>query len=145
MDFERQEHIIYIRTTKEMLWEALTSRELTMQYHLFVGVESEFKKGRGIEYKRGSRVGVKGIIRAAKKYEKLSYEFCHFGEERLPPSLVTYQMYDRGHLMKLKLTHDGLLSQKMYNRQMKWWTIILSGLKTLLETGEPLMLTYENA
>ncbi|MEM7365340.1 MAG: SRPBCC domain-containing protein [Pseudomonadota bacterium] len=145
MNFESQEHIVYIKTTREALWEALTSPELSMKYHLFVAVDSEFRKGSPIVYKRPGLVGVTGTITSISKYKKLSYEFTHFGEEKKPPSLVTWHIYDRGHVQKVKLIHEGLLDEKMYNRQMKWWTVILSGLKTLLETGEPLMMTYERA
>ena len=145
MDFESQEHTTYIKTTKEALWDALTSPDQAMKYHLFVAVESDFRKSSPIAYKRPGLVGVTVTIVSISKYKKLSYEFTHFGEEKKPPSLVTWQIYDRGHVQKVKLTHEGLLDEKMYNRQMKWWTVILSGLKTLLETGEPLMITYERA
>ena len=101
MDYESQEHIVYIKTTKEALWDALTSPEQTMKYHLFVAVDSEFKKGSPIVYKRPGLVGVTGTITSNSKHKKLSYAFTHFGEEKKPASLVTWQIYDRGHVQKV--------------------------------------------
>lgn len=140
-----QEHVVYIKTTPEALWQALTTADATMRYHLFVAVDSSFRKGAPIVYRRGDFEAVKGEIHAITKHKLLAYDFTHFGEENRPPSRVTYRLYQRGDIMKIKLTHEGLLDTKMYNRQMRWWTVILSSLKTLLETGEPLMLTYERA
>ncbi len=86
-----------------------------------------------------------GTIKEVIEGEKLVHTFERFFEQELEPSLVTYQLYDRGAVVKLQLTHSGIKSQEVYDRQLGAWRIILNGLKSLLETGEPLGLMFEQA
>ncbi len=50
-----------------------------------------------------------------------------------------------GRLVKLTLTHEGFDGEtETYKMVRQGWTPIFDGLKTLLETGEPLQFPKEN-
>ena len=57
------------------------------------------------------------------------------------PSVVTWEIEPRGATCKLTVTHAGLTPGSPLTREVvTGWAHILSGLKTLLETGEPLVI-----
>jgi len=56
-------------------------------------------------------------------------------------SRVTWEIEPKGEVCKLTLIHDGWHGEsKSYQSAGEGWPMILSGLKTLLETGQPLPL-----
>ena len=57
------------------------------------------------------------------------------------PSRVTWEIEPAGDVVKLTLTHDDFDGETATYRSVdRGWNPILSGLKTLLETGEPLVI-----
>jgi uncharacterized protein YndB with AHSA1/START domain len=55
------------------------------------------------------------------------------------PTRVTWSITQEGNLCKLTLEHEGLDADTEFGLTMiAGWSEILSGLKTLLETGQPL-------
>ncbi len=55
------------------------------------------------------------------------------------PTRVTYELEPVGNLVKLTLTHEGFDGEtETYRMVREGWTPIFDGLKTLLETGQPL-------
>jgi uncharacterized protein YndB with AHSA1/START domain len=61
--------------------------------------------------------------------------------EKLGPTLVTYEIEPAGEAVRLTLTesHDRPLSDDILSGGRSGWPAILSSLKSLLETGEPLV------
>jgi uncharacterized protein YndB with AHSA1/START domain len=56
-----------------------------------------------------------------------------------PPSRVTWEITPMGDTCRLSLTHDGFASEtRTYSEVAGGWSLILSSLKSVLETGEPL-------
>lgn len=133
---------IYIKTTPERLWEAITVPELRRKYHFGVGVNSDWTPGSRYEAVsplsptpifEGENLEVDPPRRLVQSYNAL------WGEEvqRERTSRVTWEIEPIGDSCRLTVTHDQLregASEALYGG----WPMILSGLKTLLETGETL-------
>ena len=135
--------IVYIKSTPEKVWEAIINSELTRQYYFGSTVKSDFKVDSRIEYfatdKEGNEyVPVSGKVLEIIPLKKLSHTFAYHGEPE-KPSRVTYEIEDTGGLVKLTFTHDEFGEEtKIFNQVKEGWSYIFSGLKTLLETSEPL-------
>lgn len=146
---DKQIYVLYIKTTREKLWEAITSPAQTRKYFFNTEVNSGFVEGQEISYlgkdgEGNTSVPVKGEIIEAKPYQKLVHTFRHnFGEGKqganTNPSRVTYEIEPMGELVKLTLVHDQFGEDRdTFKSTSEGWPMILNGLKTLLETGRPL-------
>ncbi len=133
---------IYIKTTPERLWQAITDSELRRQYWFGVGVDSDWTPGSRYE---AVHPMAPEAIHAGENLEvdpprRLVQSFtAQWSEEvkREGASRVTWEIEPIGDSCRLTLTHDELregASDEIYGG----WPQILSGLKTLLETGERL-------
>jgi Activator of Hsp90 ATPase homolog 1-like protein len=59
------------------------------------------------------------------------------------PALATFVLEPYGKLVKLTLTHEGFAEgSKFLEGISKGWPAILSSLKSILETGQPLEIPY---
>lgn len=132
---------IYIKTTPERLWEAITSEQMRKRYSFGVGTVSDWTPGS--EYKSS----VPGVIDIASGENlevdpprRLVQSFTALWSEdvqREGESRVTWEIEPVGTSCRLRVTHDQL-GGEANNELYGGWPIILSGLKTLLETGEDL-------
>lgn len=132
---------IYIKTTPERLWEAITSEEMRKRYSFGVGTVSDWTPGS--EY----RSSVPGVIDIAsgenlevEPPRRLVQSFTALWSEdvqREGTSRVTWEIEPVGTSCRLRVTHDQL-GEGANNELYGGWPMILSGLKTLLETGEDL-------
>ncbi len=131
---------IYIKTTPERLWEAITDMEMRRKYSFGVRVESDWTPGsryRGL-HPRASSVLLEGENLEVDPPQRLVQSFTAlWGEEvtREGPSRVTWEVEPVGDSCRLTVTHDQLregANAELYGG----WPMVLSGLKTLLETGE---------
>jgi uncharacterized protein YndB with AHSA1/START domain len=142
----RHVYQVYIRTTPQRLWEAITSGDLTKLYFYETMVQSSFKTGDPIRYTSEGKLMVDGTILEADPPRKLVHTFKHYwtddGKDDRP-SRVTYEIEKLGDVCKLTLVHDDFDSETWtYNSVREGWSPVLSGLKTLLETGKPLDIAY---
>jgi uncharacterized protein YndB with AHSA1/START domain/DNA-binding transcriptional ArsR family regulator len=133
---------LYIRTTPERLWQAITDGEMTRQYYFGSSVDSEWTQGARFEMTSpdGSEVWVEGEVLEVDPPTRLVQSFvAHWDEEmdQQGASRVTWEIEPQGDTCRLRVTHDGL-TEAAARRVSGGWPRILSGLKTLLETGEPL-------
>ena len=133
---------IYIKTTPERLWEAITDPDMRAKYNFGVGVESDWTNGS--EYK----AAVPGVIDIASGENlevdpprRLVQSFNALWSDDVKAegtSRVTWEITPVGDdSVALTVTHDQLregANSEIYGG----WPQILSGLKTLLETGETL-------
>jgi uncharacterized protein YndB with AHSA1/START domain len=133
---------IYIKTTPERLWEAITDEQMRRRYSFGVGTKSDWTPGS--EYSSG----VPGVIDVAsgKNVEvdpprRLVQSFTALWSEdvrREGTSRVTWEIEPVGEdSCRLAVTHDQL-GEGANSEVFGGWPMILSGLKTLLETGEDL-------
>jgi uncharacterized protein YndB with AHSA1/START domain len=87
-------------------------------------------------------VWVRGEVAEADPPRRLvhSFEKRWDDEGAEPPSRVTWEIEQEGDTCRVTVVHDGLTAGGALERSIsEGWPFILSGLKTLLETGEPLV------
>jgi uncharacterized protein YndB with AHSA1/START domain len=141
-------YVIYIASTPEKVWEALTSAEFTRQYFSGRSVEIEPKVGGSFVMRMPDRrFDVKGRVVEWDPPRRLSATWAVDFEEfrELPESLVTYDIEPMGESVKLTMTEafqwevpDAILAG---GRQ--GWPFILSSLKSVLETGKPIAISVK--
>jgi uncharacterized protein YndB with AHSA1/START domain/DNA-binding transcriptional ArsR family regulator len=145
MEKPRHVYEIYIRTTPEKLWQAITDPAFTRQYFYGSRVQSDFRVGSPIAHldDAGGHM-LDGKIVEVDPPRKLVHTFSatHDEEERKDrPSRVTWEIVPRGQACLLRLTHDDFDGEtRTYRSVGAGWNPVLSGLKTLLETGAPLVI-----
>src|SRR5438309_11025461 len=137
---------IYIRATPERIWQALTDSELVKRYYFGSVIESDFRPGSAIVYKQPDtgRVDIDGEVLEADPPRKLVHTFSVRWDSDLndAPTRVAWEITPMGESCLLSVSHDGFTEENATFAQTKGgWPIILSGLKTLLETGSKLEIT----
>jgi uncharacterized protein YndB with AHSA1/START domain/DNA-binding transcriptional ArsR family regulator len=143
MSAPKQVYEIFIRTTPERLWQALTDGELTKQYYHGTAVRTDLEVGKPFNYVDDEEQTVlAGEVLEVDPPRRLVTTFNALWSPDTaadPPSRITYEIEPMGATCKLTMIHDGFESETAtYRRVAGGWSFILSGLKTLLETGEPL-------
>lgn len=134
-------YVTYIRTTPEKLWQALTDKVLTQQYYaLHSSVKSTWTTGDKISYETpDGHVFIEGEILECVPYKRLVHSFRGSWEPEIAQdaaSQVSYEIEGLGELCKLTVLHDKFDGETATYRNVGGgWPMILSGLKTLLETG----------
>jgi uncharacterized protein YndB with AHSA1/START domain/DNA-binding transcriptional ArsR family regulator len=133
---------IYIKATPEQLWQAITDTESRRRYNFGVGVVSDWTPGstyEGVHSSGPTRV-LEGENLEVDPPRRLVQSFrALWGEDVKAErtSRVTWEITPVGDSCQLTVTHDELRDGA--NSQLfGGWPMILSGLKTLVETGESL-------
>ncbi|WGD54006.1 SRPBCC family protein [Bradyrhizobium sp. CB1650] len=133
-------YVTYIETTPEKLWDALTNSEFTRQYWFDTEVRSDWKVGSSLALVMSGKTTDTGEILEAVPPRRLSYTFRHEVNEEMRnerPTKVVFTLEPWGKLVKLTVTHEGFVAgSKLLDGISKGWPAILSGLKSLLETGK---------
>jgi uncharacterized protein YndB with AHSA1/START domain/DNA-binding transcriptional ArsR family regulator len=142
----KPEHVfaVWIRATRERVWEAITSSDYTLKYYYASTVESDFRPGAPIVYRTQGNPAIIGEVIESTPPEKLVTTFDAQWDDEVrvdPPSRITWTLEQAGEgVTKLTVVHDGFASETHTFAQIGGgMPYILSGLKTLLETGEPLV------
>jgi DNA-binding transcriptional ArsR family regulator/uncharacterized protein YndB with AHSA1/START domain len=138
----RHVYSIVIRTTPERLWEALTTSAFTRQYFYGADVDATWQSGGTYTFlDQGGNVLLHGDVLEADPPRTLRVTFHPaFIPGEVPPTSVTYRIQQDGELCTLTLTHEGLNERYPgFENVDAGWNLVLSGLKTLLETGSPLL------
>jgi uncharacterized protein YndB with AHSA1/START domain len=131
---------IYIKTTPERLWEAITDPELRAQYNFGMGVQSDWTPGSRYTSTSGSHLLAEGENLEVDRPRRLVQSFTALWGEDVKAegtSRVTWEIEPVEDSCRLTVTHDQL-REGANDQLFGGWPMILSGLKTLLETGEQL-------
>ena len=136
---------VFIQTTPERLWQALTDSDFTRLYYFGSEVEADWQTGANYRYPiPDGGTYVEGEIIECEPPQKLVTTFkpvWQYPDEQPPTSQVTWLIEPTGEVCKLTLTHEKLdLASAKGQEIVEGWARITSGLKTLLETGRPLSL-----
>ncbi len=140
-----QVYNVFIKASPEKIWEAITKPEFTSKYFYGSLVESTLEPGSpiiGWSPDRGQK-WTDGEVIESDPPHKLRYSWRSLWDEAQAdeePSRVTWEIEPQeGGVTKLTVVHDRLeQAPKTAESVAGGWMYILSGLKTLLETGEPL-------
>ena len=142
-------YTIYIASTPETVWEALTSAELSRKYFFGNAVEVDFKIGGAyIVRTPDGALHISGEVIECDPPRKLTVTFNVNWPalvEKLGQTLVTYEIEPAGDAVRLTMTeaHDRPISDDILSGGRQGWPAILSSLKSLLETGESLAVKME--
>ena len=131
---------IYIRTTPERLWEAITDPEIRSRYNFGVRVAADWSPGSRFEM---GAPGAPGLLGEGQNLEvdpprRLVQSMVALWSDEVKSegaTRVTWEIEPVGDSCRLTVTHDELregANEELYGG----WPMILSGLKTWLETGE---------
>ncbi len=124
---------IYINASPEKVWEALTTPEFNRRYWSGRSFRTDWRVGSPIEI-----VTDEGAVES--KGEVLEYDpprtLCYGSG----PTRVTFKIEQpHGDVVRLTVVHEGLDSESpKFKMTAEGWTAIMSSLKSLAETGEPL-------
>jgi uncharacterized protein YndB with AHSA1/START domain/DNA-binding transcriptional ArsR family regulator len=136
---------VYIRTTPERLWQALTDADFTQSYLHRTRVESSWRTGESIRYLVGGELAVDGTIVEADPPRRLVTTWSFRRVDALrddPPSRVSWDIEPLGEASRLTLVHDQFPSETpTFKAVGSGWPLVLSSLKSLIETGASLELT----
>ena len=136
-----QVYEIYIRTTPEKLWQALIDPQLTTKYFFGTAVKTGAKAGDDITWTMpDGSVAVDGSVMVAEPPRKLVHTWVtrYDAEMAKETSTVTWTIEKLGDVCKLTAVHELATAPKTAPHVAGGWNIVLSGLKTLLETGKQL-------
>jgi uncharacterized protein YndB with AHSA1/START domain/DNA-binding transcriptional ArsR family regulator len=131
---------IYIKTTPERLWHAITDTDMRRKYNFGAVVTSTWTPGSRYEGLGGDHVILEGENLEVDPPRRLVQSFrALWGEDVKSEgtSRVTWEIVPVADSCLLKVTHDQL-REGANNQLYGGWPMILSGIKTLLETGETL-------
>jgi uncharacterized protein YndB with AHSA1/START domain/biotin operon repressor len=131
---------IYIKTTPERLWEAIIDGDTRSKYHFGTRTSSDWTTGSHYQQtaREGTLVLSEGENLEVDPPRRLVQSMqAMWGEDVKSEgtSRVTWEIQPVGDSCRLTVTHDQLregANDQIYGG----WPMILSGLKTLLETGE---------
>jgi len=132
---------IYIRTTPERLWEAITDPEIRRTYTFGAAVRSEWTVGAPIEMEApGAKLLGEGEVLEVDPPRRLVHTMTALWSDdvrREGATRVTWEIEPIADSCRLIVIHDQMrdgANEEIYGG----WPMILSGLKTWLETGQRL-------
>jgi uncharacterized protein YndB with AHSA1/START domain len=142
-------YVIYIASTPEKVWQALTDPELSQKYFHGSRLEIEPRAGGNFVVRLpDGRVSVRGEVvewSPPRRFASTWTDEWLPDFRELPPCIVSYDIEPSGECVKLTMAEsyqwdapDALLSGGRSG-----WPAILSSLKSVLETGKPLVVKLE--
>jgi uncharacterized protein YndB with AHSA1/START domain/DNA-binding transcriptional ArsR family regulator len=131
---------IVISTSAEKIWEALITPEFTTKYWFGRSVISEWNVGSSVSVITPEGIEeVKGEVIEFQPNKRLSYTWQAAQEgSDAKITTVVFEIQEMGPLTKLTILQDIDVKDVKFQQAAAGWTFILCGIKTLLETGEPL-------
>jgi uncharacterized protein YndB with AHSA1/START domain len=140
-----QVYAVFVRATPEQVWDAITKPEFTTKYFYGTAIDSTLEVGspyRSLSGE-GNQTMVEGEILESDPPRLLRHSWRSVWDEAQgiePASRVTWEIEGQEDgTTKLTVVHDKLDASPATAASVAGgWAYILSGLKTLLETGEPL-------
>lgn len=135
-------YVIYIASTPDKVWQALTDGKMTEQYWFGYQISSDWKVGSPFSVSKGSdKAFDKGVVLESDPPRRLSYtwhpQYDDVKHER--PSRVTFELAPFKDQVRLTIVHDDFdEGSKVFKSISGGWPKVLSSLKSLLETGRGL-------
>ena len=142
-------YTIYIASTPEKVWQALTTAEFSRKYFFGNSVEVDLRIGGAFIVRTpDGALHISGEVIECVPARRPTVTFnVNWPEliEKLGPTLVTYAIEPVGDAVRLTMTeqHDRPLGDDILEGGRQGWPAILSSLKSALETGTPLVIKME--
>jgi uncharacterized protein YndB with AHSA1/START domain len=142
-------YVTYIAAAPEKVWQALTSADFTRQYFFGRSIEVEQKVGGSFILRMpDGTVDTEGRVMECDPPRRLAVTWRVMWIEamrKLPECLVTYQIDALGEAVRLTMSesHQWDVPDEILAGGRMGWPLILSSLKSLLETGKPIVAKIE--
>lgn len=134
-------YVVYIRTTPERLWEAMTNPEFTRQYWGGLANVSDWKKGakwQHVAKDENDAVYLVGEVLESVPPKRLVLTWAD-PADTADSSRVTFEIEPIEDMVRLNVIHgDFKAGSVMAGKVSGGWPRVLSSLKSYLETGKPL-------
>lgn len=129
-------YVIYIRAAPQKVWEALTG-EGTKAFWFGRWFESDWKAGSALTCRKPGGVDFTGEVLESDPPNRVVFTFLDDGELKSEgASRVTYELDEVEGATRLRVTHDQFVAGGRTRAGIaQGWPVILSGLKSLVETG----------
>jgi len=134
---------VYIHATPERIWQAITDPDLTRRYYYGTLVRSTWEPGARLSYDYpDGTLAADGKVLEVDPPRRLVMSFNAVWDDEVkadPPTRMTWEITPMGNSCRLTVTHTDLIPGSATDTAVRGGiSVIVSGLKTLLETGEPL-------
>jgi len=142
-------YVIYIASTPEKIWQALTTATFSRQYFFGFAIEMEPRTGGTFKVLApGGSLHIDGEVIAHDPPRRLTVTWNVTWPglvEKLGNTFVAYEIEQAGDAVRLTMTesHERALDDDILSGGRSGWPAILSSLKSLLETGQPLAVKME--
>jgi uncharacterized protein YndB with AHSA1/START domain/DNA-binding transcriptional ArsR family regulator len=134
-------YVIYIESTPEKVWHALTDADLTARYWGHSNV-SDWRVGSAWEHQRTDGSGIADVVGTVVESvppKRLVSTWAAPGDEQGDrASRVTFEIEPYGEIVRLTVLHEDLADDAERDAAAAGWAAVLSNLKSLLETGHVL-------
>ena len=136
-------YVIYILSTPEKVFEAIIKPDVARRYWGHENV-SDWKVGSKWEHIRANEertVELVGKVIEVSPSTRLVISWANASQAADPAchSRVTFEIVEYDEMVRLTVTHDELIAGSgMADGVSKGWPIVLSSLKSLIETGKGL-------
>jgi uncharacterized protein YndB with AHSA1/START domain len=142
-------YTIYIASTPEKVWQALTTAEFSRQYFFGFAIEMQARVGGSFILRApDGSIHIDGEVLASDPPRRLSVTWNVNWPglvEKLGQTIVTYEIAEMGAAVRLTMTeaHERVLPEDILSGGRAGWPAILSSLKSVLETAKPLPIKLE--
>ncbi|MDJ0458060.1 SRPBCC domain-containing protein [Arthrobacter sp. NQ7] len=135
---------VFIRATPQQVWEALTDPDLTVQYNFGSAAKSDWRTGShyAMTSADGSSVMYDGRVLLSNEPRQLvqtvniKFDRAHIGHKEMT---ISWDIEQFGETCQVTISHRGPDSEaQLFEVLTSHCPNLMSGLKTLLETGKPL-------
>lgn len=139
---------IVVQATAEQVWEALTTSSFTTQYYFGLSVESDWQRRSAYAMRRGDTTAFDGMVldfdRPRHLLQTVNVKFLPItNQEELT---IQWDIEPVGDACSVAITHKGSPADAgLFAQVTSTCPELLSGLKTLLETGLPLRMDHPAA
>lgn len=132
---------IFIDSTPERIWQALTDGEFSKQYWAGREITSDWKIGSPVAFKVDDTddVETSGEVLEYDPHKRLAYSWRTADmPAEAPSTTVAFELKPWGESVQLTIFHEGLAAG---SQARDGWVAIMSSLKSFIETGKPLAAT----
>jgi uncharacterized protein YndB with AHSA1/START domain len=143
-----QVYRVFIKASPERIWEAITKPEFTARYFHGAKIQTTAEVGTSIRYYApdGETLWGDDVVFESDPPRRLVVSWHALWNEEAalePASRVTWEIEERQGFCLLTVVHDRLDGAPVTAQHVsgEGWMMVLSGMKTLLETGQPLVST----
>ncbi len=134
-------YVIYISSTPEKVFEALTDAKMSERYWHGCSVVSDWKVGSPFQITLPNRdKNITGEVLEYDPPRRLAYSFlAHDGSDNGKPSRVTFELEPQRDQVRLTMVHDRFEpGSAVIGKVSTGWPLILSSLKSYIECGKVL-------